>query len=43
MAMLSEKHGLIRDRSKGVREISYYIPKTSRTYMRACKEAHETI
>jgi integrase len=43
MAMLSEKYGLIRDRSKGVREISYYIPKTSRTYMRACKEAHETI
>jgi len=43
MAMLSEKHGLIRDRSKGVREISYYVPKTSKTYMRACKEAHELI
>ncbi len=43
MAMLSEKHGLIRDRSKGVREFSYQIPKDSRAYMRACKNAHEFI
>lgn len=43
MAMLSEKHGLIRDRSKGVREVSYCIPKSSRAYMRACKQSHEFI
>ena len=43
MAMLLEGCGLIRDRSKGYRELCYYIPTTSKQFMRACKEAHELI
>ncbi|MCL2206919.1 MAG: site-specific integrase [Fibromonadales bacterium] len=43
MAYLFEKTGLIRDRSWGYREISYSVPKQSKSFMRACKNAHETI
>ncbi|MDR2581144.1 MAG: tyrosine-type recombinase/integrase [Fibromonadaceae bacterium] len=43
MAYLFEKTGLIRDRSRGYKELSYYIPKHSKSFMKACKTAHETI
>ena len=39
--MLFEKRGLIRDRSKGFRELSYYLPRESRAFMRGCLKAHE--
>jgi integrase len=43
MSYLFEKTGLIRDRSSGYREISYYVPKHSKTFLRLCKTAHDTI
>jgi hypothetical protein len=43
MAMLDEKRSLIRDRAKGYRDMVYYIPKTSRAYMKACLQAHEAV
>jgi integrase len=43
MAYLFEKTGLIRDRSRGHREISYSVPRQGKSFMKACKEAHETI
>jgi len=43
MAMLIEASGLIRDRSRGYRELSYRVPAQSKSFMRACKKAHELI
>jgi len=43
MAMLVKKSGLLRDRTKGYAEISYYLPNNSLSYMRDCKKAHELI
>jgi len=43
MAMLVEKTGQIRDRTKGFPEISYCIPKYSLKFMRDCLKAHEFI
>lgn len=43
MAFLDAKIGQIRDRAKGYPEISYYIPKSNKTVMRECLNAHELL
>jgi integrase len=43
VAYLDTKIGQIRDRTKGYPEISYYIPKSDKKYMRECLSAHELL
>jgi len=43
MAMLVEKTGQIRDRSRGYVELSYNVPRNGKSFMNACLEAHKTI
>jgi len=43
MAMLVEKTGQIRDRTKGFPEISYCVPRYSLKFMRDCLKAHGLI
>jgi len=43
MASINFKTGQIRDRAKGYPAISYYVPKTSKAFMKECVNAHNLI
>jgi hypothetical protein len=43
MASIDIKTGQIRDRVKGESPIAYYVPKTSKSFMKDCLQAHELI